>query len=174
MGKKVIYVGSTNDLKKLSKELKEYEELKLKQLEIYRQRLAEEIRKEAETAFNASSVDDIIKGGSPHKADVSVTVSHSGDVSIIVANGEDAVWCEFGAGVYHNGSVGSSPNPYGSEHGMTIGSYGKGKGANKVWVYKSDDDEWVVTHGTAATMPMYRALLSVADRSIAIAREVFK
>ena len=174
MGKKVIYVGSTKDNKALLKAIRDYEAQKLKQLEIYRQRLAEEIGKEAEMAFNASSVDDIVKGGTSHKADVSVNVSHSGNVSIIIANGEDAVWCEFGAGVYHNGSAGSSPNPYGSQHGMTIGSYGQGKGANKVWVYKGDDDEWVVTHGTAATMPMYRALLSVANRSIAIAREVFK
>ena len=174
MGRKVIYVGSTNDFKRLSHELEKYEKEKLRQLETFRQRLAEEIGKEAQRVFNSSSVDDIIKGGTPHNANVSVSVSHSGNVSIIIADGEDAVWCEFGAGVYHNGSVGTSPNPYGSEHGLTIGSYGTGKGANKAWAYKGEDGEWVVTHGTVATMPMYRALLSVANRSIDIAREVFK
>ena len=35
---------------------------------------------------------------------------------------------EFGSGVYHNGSVGTSPNPYGDDLGLTIGSYGKGHG----------------------------------------------
>lgn len=174
MGKKVINIGSTKDSKRLRQEIEKYEKEKLKQLEIYRKRLAAEIGKEASGMFKSSSVDDIIKNGASHAADVSVTVKHSGDVSIIIADGEDAVWCEFGAGVYHNGAVGSSPNPYGSEHGMTIGSYGQGKGSQKAWVYKGENDEWVVTHGTVATMPMYKALLSVANRSIEIAREVFK
>ena len=174
MGKKVIHIGSTKDSKRLLQDIEKYEKEKMKQFEQYRKRLAEEITVEAERTFNGSSVDDIIKGGSSHNADVSVTVSHSGNVSIIVANGEDAVWCEFGAGVYHNGAAGASPNPYGSEHGLTIGSYGKGKGSYKAWGYYDESGEIVITRGTVATMPMYRALLSVANRSIEIAREVFK
>ena len=174
MGKKVIHIGSTKDSTKLIRELEKYEREKLRQLEKYRIRLAEEIAKEAENIFNGSLVDDIISGGSSHKADVSVGVGHSGDISIIIAHGEDAVWCEFGAGVYHNGAVGTSPNPYGSQHGLTIGSYGKGKGSQTAWGYIDENDELVITRGTVATMPMYRALLSVANRSIAIAREVFK
>lgn len=174
MGKKVIHVGSTTDNKKLKQEIEKYEKQKMKQFETYRQKLAEEIGKEAEKMFNASSVDDIIEGGSSHSADVTVSVSHSGNVSIIVADGEDAVWCEFGAGVYHNGSVGSSPNPYGSQHGLTIGSYGKGKGSQKAWGYFDESGEIVITRGTVATMPMYNALKSVAGRSISIARKVFK
>lgn len=174
MGKTVIHVGSTKDSTKLKREIEKYGQEKLKQLETYRKRLAEEIGKEASRVFNSSSVDDIIKGGASHTANVSVTVTHSGDVSIIIADGEDAVWCEFGAGVYHNGAVGSSPNPYGSEHGLTIGSYGKGKGSRKAWGYMAENGELVITRGTVATMPMYKALLSVANKSIAIAREVFK
>jgi hypothetical protein len=145
----------------------------LSKMDKYRKRLAEEIVKEAEIGFGTSMVDDIIKGGTPHKAEVSVTFTDSGDISVIVANGKDAVWCEFGSGVYHNGSVGSSPNPYGSELGLTIGSYGDGKGQQTAWGYYDENKEIVITRGTPATMPMYRACISVANKAITIAREVF-
>lgn len=174
MGKKVVRVPLTANMKELQTIIKQYEKEKLKQFETYRVRLADEIAREAEAIFNSSSVDDIISGGSPHKADVSVSVTSSGNVSIIVANGEDAVWCEFGAGVYHNGSSGGSPNPYGSGLGLTIGSYGKGKGSQKAWGFADENGNIVITHGTPATMPMYKALLKVANKSISIARKVFK
>lgn len=174
MGKKIISVVlSEQGIDRAIKEIEQYKQDMLSKLDKFRYRLAEEIAKEAEMGFGASTVDDIIKGGSPHSADVSVTVTDSGNLAVIVASGEDAVWCEFGSGVYHNGSVGSSPNPYGSELGLTIGSYGKGKGSQTAWGYYDENKEIVITRGTPATMPMYRAALSVANKSITIAREVF-
>lgn len=179
MGKKVITIGlSEKDIDRAIKEIKQYKKEMLSKMDKYRSRLAEEIAKEAETGFSGSIVDDIIKGGSPHNAEVSVSFTDNGNIAVIVANGADAVWCEFGSGVYHNGSAGSSPNPYGVKLGYTIGSFGEGKGQQTVWGFYENDKareakEVTLTHGTPATMPMYRALLSVANRSIAIAREVF-
>lgn len=95
-------------------------------------------------------------------------------VSIIVADGKDAVWVEFGAGVYHNGSVGSSPHPKGVELGYTIGSYGKGYGKGRAWGYYDESGVLHITRGTPATMPMYNATKSIIDKAVSIARESCK
>ena len=176
MGKKVISIGlSTSEIDKAIRELDKYKQDFQKKVDLFRKRFAEEIANIAQIGFDSSGVDDLLKGGT-RKAEVTVSVTDDGTVSLVIAKGEDAVWCEFGAGVYHNGSVGSSPNPYGAEQGLTIGSYGKGHGSQNVWGYYADTDDktsLVLTHGTAATMPMYRAVQEVIPRAVSIAREVF-
>ena len=117
-------------------------------------------------------MDDVIKGNT-RKPNVTVSVSERGDIAVVVADGEDAVWVEFGAGVYHNGSPGSSPHPNGSELGFTIGSYGKGYGKANAWGYYDSDDRLIITRGTPASMPMYNAAQQVSKEAISIAKEVF-
>lgn len=178
MAKRVIKVSL--DTKSINQAIKEIEKFKkefLDKVELYRKRVAEELATIASINFSGSMVDDVILGGTSHPADVSVDVQHNGNISVVVANGEDAIWCEFGAGVYHNGSVGSSPNPWGSDKGFMIGSYGKGFGARQAWGYYTDPDSksgLVITRGTPATMPMYNATQEVLRKSVEIAREVFK
>lgn len=99
-----------------------------------------------------------------------VTINH---ISVVIAAGEDAVWVEFGAGVYHNGSAGSSPHPKGAELGFTIGGYGKGMGKRKTWGFY-EDGELRLTHGAPAVMPMYNAMKTVCDEIASIAKEVFQ
>lgn len=173
---KVISVElSTKGISQAIKELEKYKQDFLRKVEIFRKRLAEEIASNAQTGFASSGVDDLLKGGT-RSAEVTVKVEHNGNISLVIADGEDAVWCEFGAGVYHNGGVGSSPNPYGGEMGLTIGSYGKGHGKQQVWGYyevPGDPTTLILTHGTPATMPMYNAVQSIAPKAVAIAREVF-
>lgn len=135
-------------------------------------RIASEIQQEALSRFAQSVCDDIVNSG-PRPASVSVSIEPGDGVVLVIANGEDAVWCEFGAGVTYNGSPGQSPHPKGEELGFTIGSYGKGFGARKVWGYYNEDDGLVLTRGTAATMPMYNAMKEVASRVYEIAKEVF-
>lgn len=176
MSDKVISVKlSTKSISQAIKELDKYKRDFLEKVEKYRKRLAEEIANDASSRFASSGVDDLLKGGT-RSANVSVTVQHNGNISLVIADGEDAVWCEFGAGVYYNGGVGSSPNPYGSELGMTIGGYGKGHGKQQVWGYyetPGDPTTLVLTHGTEATMPMYNAVQSIVPKAVSIAREVF-
>ena len=160
------------DIDKVIHELEKYKQEFQAKAETYRQRIAEEIAKMASLNFGSAILEDVIKG-SPRKPEVTVDVTHKGDISVVVANGEDAVWCEFGAGVYHNGAAGSSPNPYGKELGFTIGSYGKGHGKQTAWGYY-EDGKLVITRGTPASMPMYNAVQDVTKRAIEIAREVFK
>ena len=177
MAKKVIQFGlDAKDITRAIREIEAYKQEFLKKVDVYRNRLAEEIKTLASIGFNSAIVDDVIQGGSSRRASVQVSVSDKGTISVVVADGEDAVWCEFGSGVYHNGSVGSSPNPYGKDLGFTIGSYGKGYGKGQVWGYYTDPDSktgLVLTHGTPASMPMYNAAQEVLRKSVAIAKEVF-
>lgn len=174
MARKVIRLRlDDSDIDRAIKELKQYKREFLKKVDTYRKRVAEEIANNASLRFGSATMEYTI-GGIPRKPNVTVNVTDSGNISVVVADGEDAVWCEFGAGVYHNGSVGSSPNPYGKDLGFTIGSYGKGYGKGKAWGYYDSTGALVITRGTPATMPMYNAAKEVTKKAIEIAREVFK
>ena len=144
----------------------------LARVDTYRKRVAEELSNIASLKFGSATMEHTIMGAT-RKPSVNVSVSERGNISVVVADGEDAVWCEFGAGVYYNGSVGSSPNPYGKDIGFTIGSYGKGYGKGRAWGYYDDDGELVITRGTPASMPMYNAAKEITRKAIEIAREVF-
>ena len=173
MGKKKITIGlSEQDIDRAIRELAQYETEFKQKVELLREKVADRLAVEAQSGFNGAVVDDLIEGGQKF-ADVKVSVNNRGNLSVIVADGEDAVWVEFGAGVYHNSSPGSSPHPNGAELGFTIGSFGSGRGKQQMWRFKNDDGERVWTHGTPATMPMYRAVQTVCDDIQSIAREVF-
>ena len=146
-----------------------------------RERIAELISNQAQAVFNSSVADNgfMVINGNPvddtRFGEVTVTVQPEGDnTTVIIANGKDAVFMEFGAGVYYNGAVGSSPNPWGTDLGFTIGSYGKGNGRKEVWGYRGEDGEIHLTHGAPASMPLYRAVQSVSRDIARIAREVFR
>lgn len=172
--KKITIELSESSVNAALREIQRYRQDFIAKAETFRQRLAEELRAEAQSGFDGAIVDDLTgQSGGPITANVKVSVNpDSGTVTTVVASGEDAVWVEFGAGVHHNGSVGSSPHPNGAALGMTIGSYGKGNGAKDTWGYY-DGDRLVMTHGTPARMPMYNATKHVADKVAQIAREVF-
>lgn len=173
MSKTVIKFGlNTTDINRAIREVNKFKQDFRNKVDTYRKRIADEIAVQASLNFGSSVVDDVING-SPRRPDVSVSVSNRGDIAVIIADGEDAVWCEFGAGVYHNGSVGSSPHPNGSNLGFTIGSYGKGYGKKQAWGYYDESGELVITRGTPATMPLYNAAQEVMRKSVEIAREVF-
>ena len=176
MNKKVISFGiGATEINRAIRELEKYKREFLQKVDVYRKRIADAISTEAQSGFNSSEMDDIVNGGM-RSPNVNVSVTERGDISVVVADGEDAIWCEFGAGVYHNGAVGSSPNPYGVNVGYTIGGYGKGRGKQAVWGYYEDEGDkssLVLTHGTPASMPMYKAVQSVRDKAVSIAKEVF-
>ena len=171
MGKTIHMDLSTESISNAIREVQSYKNSFNTKVERFRERVAEKISELAQTSFNGAIVDDIIKGGA-RMADVSVTVTSLGDVSVVVANGTDAVWVEFGAGVYHNrGYLGSSSHPKGLELHFSIGNYGT-QGKKDTWGFK-DATGLHITHGTPATMPMMNALNEVARDISAIAREVF-
>lgn len=173
MKKTVIRFGlSEREIGKAIKELEQYKQELIRKTALLREKVANRIAELAQSGFNGAVVDDVLKGG-VKTAQVDVQVTDSGEVSLVIANGEDAVWAEFGSGVFHNGSAGSSPHPKGQELGFTIGGYGKGMGKKQVWGFY-EDGELRLTHGAPATMPMYNAVKTVCDEITSIAREVFK
>lgn len=172
MSKRVISFGfSTKEIDRAFRDLADYKQEIVRKTELLRDKVAERLAEEAKTGFSGAVVDDLIKGGQK-LAQVDVSVDNRGSVTVVVASGEDAVWVEFGTGVYHNGSPSSSPHPNGAELGMTIGGFGKGNGKKKVWGYY-EDGELKLTRGTPARMPMARAVTTVCNDIKEIAKEVF-
>lgn len=172
MGKRTIsFALSESEVERAIKELEAYKKEVVEKTNLLRDRVAERLKEEAQSGFNGAIVDDLVTGNS-RIADVDVTIESRGSVTAVIASGDDAVWVEFGAGVYHNGSPGTSPHPRGAELGLTIGGFGKGRGKKKVWGY-FENGELKLTHGTPAKMPMARAVMVVCDEIVAIAKEVF-
>lgn len=175
MGKKKITIGlSEQGIDRAIREMAQYKANFAKKVELLREKVADRLAGKAQSGFNGAVVDDLIKREQKF-AQVKVSVNNRGNLSVVVAEGEDAVWVEFGAGVHHNSSPGSSPHPNGAELGFTIGSFGKGNGKKEVWGYYEGGDkkQLKLTRGTPATMPMYRAVQTVCDDIQNIAREVF-
>jgi hypothetical protein len=81
-----------------------------------------------------------------------------------------ALLIEFGAGIHYN----PEDNPKAAELGYGIGTFpGQMHAFEDGWYFKNDNDEWVYTHGTKATMPMYEASVEMRDKIMEIAKEVF-
>ncbi|MCQ4894916.1 hypothetical protein [Anaerotruncus sp. DFI.9.16] len=173
MGKKVITFGlSAREINRAIKELEQYKQEIIRKTDLLREKVADRLAELVKSGFAGAVVDDLLRGGQ-RTAQVDVTIEDRENVTLVIASGEDAIWAEFGAGVHHNGSPGSSPHPKGSELGFTIGSYGKGMGKKDIWGFY-EDGELRLTHGAPATMPMYNALKTVCDEISEIAREVFR
>ena len=140
--------------------------------ETLHRRVAERMAELAQAGFAAAGIDDHLSGGM-RTPSVTVEAIHDNGFTLVVANGEDAVFVEFGAGVYHNVPVGSSVHPDGVRLDFAIGTYGKGRGARNVWGYMDEGGQIQLTRGTPAQMPMYNALQTVCSEVYQIAREVF-
>ncbi|MDR2044905.1 MAG: hypothetical protein LBQ15_11205 [Clostridium sp.] len=170
---KVIRFGlSQKQVAGAIKELQAYKRDLIQKTDLLRERIAAEIANNAQSGFAGAIVDDLLRGGK-RIAEVDVTVSDRDNISIVVANGEDAIWAEFGSGVFHNGSAGSSPHPKGQELGFTIGGYGKGMGKRNVWGFY-ENGELKLTHGAPAVMPMFNSVKMVCEDIVSIAREVWR
>lgn len=166
---------SPSSIAKAAELVKEYADDLPKKVKLLRERVAEEMAKLAQEGFNGADDEDIIYGDVTVEK-VDVYVKTDGEVAFVVADGKSAIWQEFGAGVYHNpGGVGSSPNPLGPQNAYYIGTYGKGHGAQQVWGFYDppDSKNLVLTRGTPASMPMYKAEKAVIEKIVQIAREVF-
>lgn len=172
MGKKTITITlGASSIDRAIKELNTRKTRLVKKCDKLRQRIAEELAVEAQRGFASAVVDDLMKGGG-HAPDVTVSVQERGNMTVVIAGGKDAIWCEFGSGVYHNTPVGTSPHPKGKEFGFTIGSYGLGRGSRKAWGFYEGGD-LKLTHGTQAQMPMYKAVQALCERVEQIVKEVF-
>lgn len=173
MTKKTIRINALSiyGYQKAIQELNEYKKWLNDKAHELQNRIAEIIVNQAQPIFDSAVADDLISMGA-RTGNVQVSYDDRGKITVVIADGKDAIFMEFGAGVYHNGAVGTSPNPWGADFGFTIGSYGE-NGKRNVWGYKGPDGEIYLTHGVPASMPLYNAVQSVLHNLNAIAKEVF-
>lgn len=172
---------SIKDLERLKKELINYRDKILpNKLDEFVRRLAEAGIPVVERNIAQASItydDKGIQSGSDTEHNIYVKVDSLIGISqaTLVLEGKEILFIEFGSGVYHNKvGVGDTKHPKGAENGFLIGTYGLGHGSQKVWGYYADSGEVVMTHGTKATMPMYKASLEIKKRVVEIAQDVFK
>ena len=177
----ITFTLDSSSIAKAIREVRDYAQEVEDNTKRLREMVAERIAWSASNGFRTAMVGDIvgvISGGKMYRAesppsDVSVTVTHNGNVSVIFADGKEAVFIEYGAGVYNNGAAGTSPHPWGAQFGYFIGSYGKGHGQRKVWGYRDGAGNIVLTRGTPAAMPMFRGMTEAISVIDDLAREVF-
>ena len=87
----------------------------------------------------------------------------------VTIRGKDIVFVEFGAGVYYNPNGNGNPLGEMVSFSTEIGSYGKGQGLNQYWFVAHN----LISCGTPAYMPIYRAILAVKPEIPTIVRQVF-
>ena len=160
------------DIKSLNRvieEIKEYKDDLNKKCALFVRRLAETGIPVIDENINSA------EGDSNKRHNTYIKINSFGDYSQarLIVEGRDILFIEFGSGIHYNGKAGSSPHPKGNEFGYTIGSYGKGLGKNDSWAYIADTGETVISHGTQATMPVYKAGLEIRRQILKIAKEVF-
>lgn len=169
---------SLSSIRELQKQLEEYQDSIKRKLEEVVREVAKVGLEVAEREISKASFtydEKGIESGSDteHNSQIKVTSLRGYAHADLIVEGRELLFIEFGAGVYYNGPVGSSPHPKGEEFGFLIGSYGKGHGAQKVWGYYNDSGDLVLTHGTRATMPMYNAFLKMYEEAPKIVKRVF-
>lgn len=169
MSKKISISLSQKSIQNAIKEIEAYKRQFIDRNEIFVRRLAE---------LGIPVIDQNIasaQGDSDKNHNTYIKINSFGSYSEakLVVEGKNLLFIEFGSGVHHNGSAGTSPHPKGEEFAYTIGSYGKGQGKNDFWFYYADTGEAVMSHGTEAAMPVYRASQEIIQNIRRIAKEVF-
>lgn len=160
---------SSESVESAIQQVKAYQREIDKKLEQVCDIVGQRLKELVSTGFNGAGYDDVLHEGMK-VPDVSVTVKSEGGITLVIADGPEAVFAEFGAGVYYNPN--GSPNPLKPAGVVPIGTYGKGYGSRKIWGYYKDG-ELKLTHGTPASMPMYLALQEIIPQIPQIVREVF-
>lgn len=174
MAKKITMSLDPSSIGKAILELQTYQASLKAKAEQIREKVAETIRWTADAGFSTALADDIYVGGTPVYSNVSVSISTSGDVTVVMADGDHAIFIEFGAGVYYNGAAKDSPHPLGKQLGFTIGEYGKGRGKQQAWdLPGSNSQQQKLSHGTPAAMPMYHGVQDAVAQLESIAKKVF-
>lgn len=111
--------------------------------------------------------------GAERNANVSYMVSNDGYIIVaqIQMTGKDALFVEFGAGIYFN----PSDPPHASKYDMGVGTYpGQTHAFDNGWWYYGPNGESVYTHGTEGTYPMYHASENIQNNAIKKALQIFR
>lgn len=164
---------SSSSINKAISELKSYAaKVKTNTEEIVKE-VAEQLEDNLKSGFNGASYDYIVEDsilvdGIGRVPNVRIDSTQSDKGMTVTAHGEEAVFVEFGAGVYFN--PGGAPHPARGGNIKAIGEYGHGHGKQVVWELPDGRK----THGTPASMPMYLGAQEIAEEIPEIAKQVFE
>jgi len=97
-------------------------------------------------------------------------------VATIFLYGSDALFIEFGAGIYYNNG---NAHPQAAELGYGVGTYPSEHPPNRAinpgyWWYKGDDGAKHLSLGTQASMPIYYASETIRNNAVQRAKEIFR
>ena len=160
---------SASSINDAVKELQRYKQSFISKNDLFVQRLAE-VGIPVINANIAAAQGDSDKS---HNTYIKLNSFGSYSRAVLVVEGADLAFIEFGSGISYNTPAGTSPHPKGQEFGYTIGSYGKGHGAEDYWYYQAETGETVRSYGTESTMPVYKASVEIRQKIRQIAKEVF-
>ena len=127
--------------------------------------LADEINKNLEAIPMTDDVIDV-KTHTPKPVNWFAAAYPQGNRVLI--KGHDIVFIEFGAGIYHNGSV-NNPLSQAVQFDTSIGSYGKGHGNEPYWFIAHN----LISRGTPAYMPINNAIEAIKPQIPMMIRQVF-
>lgn len=169
MAKTIKMNLSAGSIQNAVKELERYKQSLISKNDLFVQRLAE-VGIPVINANIAAAQGDSDKS---HNTYIKLNSFGSYSRAELVVESSSILYIEFGAGAHYNTPAGTSPHPKGQELGYTIGSYGKGHGAEDYWYYQAETGESVRSYGTESTMPVYKASIEIRQKIRQIAKEVF-
>lgn len=172
---KIRFGLSVSEIQKAQQQIRDYQKSLNTKCEILCKRLNEIGNKVALQSINESPLGKTIVLTSD------ISTSNVGCKAILTAIGQDKtndygtintlLLVEFGAGIHFN----AASNPNANEMRMGVGTFpGQKHAFEDGWYFLNEDNTWVYTHGTKATMPMYNAMKAIKEQYVSVAKEVFK
>ena len=171
MGKRTIKVGLSYDsIKEAAYQVQKYANTLDLKCEKFVDRLVNEVGirviRENIASFKGDSERDYNTYFELHRT------PNKGVYGKLVAENEDILFIEFGAGIYYNNG---NAHPQSKEFGYGVGTYPGQKNAINpgYWNYRDESGTLRFSLGTEATMPVYKAYIEMVSMVETIAREVF-
>ena len=166
-----VNLNDSSAIEKAIKELDTYQKELMTKIKLFVETLAQDGIAVANARLGAT-VGDSTQGS------IGFGINENGDIvkATISLSGKDALFIEFGAGIYYNNG---NAHPKGAELGYTIGSYPSNTPPNKAinpgyWWYRDEGKNLHYSIGTQASMPIYRAAETMRNNAIMRASEVFR
>ena len=122
-----------------------------------------------ENLMNVALADDLINVKEHQQVISAPGVEARAKGNTVTIYGENAVFIEFGAGIYHNGGGVNNPLSMAVQFDTSIGSYGKGHGNEPYWFIAHN----LISRGTPAYMPINNAIEQIVPMIPTIVRQVF-
>ena len=165
-----IDIADANSVRNAIAELKEVRAEWLRKCNLLCETVAAMLADEIERNLSEIPFTDDVKDIGSHQAvEVFPMFGVEARGNTVVVAGAEIAFVEFGAGAYYNGTGSNNPLATEVSFDTATGSYGKGHGNEKYWFIAHN----LISCGTPAYMPVYRAIEAVKPQIPTIARGIF-